>query len=132
MNKSIIGIIVGLMLATALVYFVEASEELLEEQDMVKGPFFLIVAVSYIPVAYWMMGRQSQTPYVVAIIGTIGIMALYMITRTDMASMLGMQAGKIGHLGIVSKTLQTGIVLGSTLVLMRSKKEIRVHREVQK
>lgn len=130
MNKSIIGIVVGLMLATSLVYFVEASEEI-EEQDMVKGPFFLIVAVSYIPVAYWMMGKPSSMPYVVAIVGTIGIMILYAITRTDMATMLGMEAGKIGHLGIVSKTLQSGIILGSALILIRSKKQIMASRETK-
>lgn len=123
MNKSIIGIVVGLMIATSVVYFVETSEELFEEQDMVKGPFFLIVAVAYLPIAYLMLKTKSTLPHMVAIVGTIGIMALYAVTRTDMAIVFGMEAGNIGHLGIVSKILQTGIVLGSVLTLIQARKD---------
>jgi hypothetical protein len=123
MNKSIIGIVVGLMIATSAVYFVETSEELFEEQDMVKGPFFLIVAIAYLPVAYFMLRKKSALPHVVAIVGTIGIMALYAVTRTDMAIVFGMEAGNIGHLGMVSKILQTGIILGSVVALVQSRKE---------
>ena len=39
-KKSLAGIVVGLMIAISVVYFVETSEELFEEQDLVKGPFF--------------------------------------------------------------------------------------------
>jgi len=123
MNKSIIGIVVGLMIATSVVYFVETSEELFEEQDMVKGPFFLIVSVVYLPVAYLMLKKKSLLPHVITITGTVGIIALYAVTRTDMAIAFGMEAGSIGHLGIVSKTLQVGIVLGSVLTLIQAKKE---------
>lgn len=123
MNKSIIGIVVGLMIATSAVYFVETSEELFEEQDMVKGPFFLIVAIAYLPLAYFMLKKKSSVPHIIAIVGTVGIMALYAVTRTDMAVVFGMEAGSIGHLGMVSKTLQAGIVLGSVLTLVQAKKD---------
>ncbi|MEJ2259184.1 MAG: hypothetical protein P8X78_01515 [Nitrosopumilaceae archaeon] len=123
MNKSIIGIVVGLMIATSAVYFVETSEELFEEQDMIKGPFFLVVAIAYPLVAFFMLKKNNTIPHVVAIAGTIGIIALYAITRTDMAIAFGMEAGNIGHLGMVSKILQTGIVLGSVLVLVQARKE---------
>lgn len=123
MNKSIIGIVVGLMIATSAVYFVETSEELFEEQDMIKGPFFLIVAIAYLPVAYFMLKKESALPHVVAIVGTVGIIALYAATRTDMAIVFGMEAGSIGHLGMVSKMLQAGIVLGSVLTLIQARKE---------
>jgi len=123
-TKSIVGIVVGLMIATSAVYFVETSEELFEEQDMVKGPFFLVVAIVYIPVAIWMLkSPNSSAPYVVTIAGTIGIIALYAVTRTDMAAVFGMNAGGIGHLGMVSKALQVGIVIGSVLALIQTKKE---------
>lgn len=122
MNKSIIGIVVGLMIATSSVYFVETSEELFEEQDMVKGPFFLIVAIAYLPIAYFMLKKESVLPHVIAIVGTVGIMALYAVTRTDMAIVFGMEAGNIGHLGMVSKILQTGIVLGSILAIVQARK----------
>jgi hypothetical protein len=123
MNKSIIGIVVGLMIAISAVYFVETSEELFEEQDMVKGPFFLIVAIAYLPVAYLMLTKKSALPHVVAIVGTVGIIALYAVTRTDMAIVFGMEAGSIGHLGMVSKILQVGVVLGSILTLVQVRKE---------
>jgi len=123
-KKSIIGIVVGLMIATSTVYFVETSEELFEEQDMVKGPFFLIVAVAYVPVALWMLkSPNSSLPYAVTIAGTVGIIVLYAVTRTDMAAVFGMSAGGIGHLGIVSKVLQVGVVIGSVLAWIQTRNE---------
>jgi len=121
MNKTLIGVIAGLMIATSVVYFVETFEELFEEQDMIKGPFFLIVAVSYIPAAVWMMKSKNTMPLVIALAGNIGLIALYAVTRTDMAISLGLEAGTIGHMGMVSKILQIGIVLGSVMILLQSK-----------
>jgi len=120
-QKSLIGVVVGLMIATSTVYFVETIEEF-EEGDMVKGPFFLVVTIAYIPVAYWMITKNSSIPFAVAISGSIGIMILYAVTRTDLAAVFGMEAGGIGHLGIVSKVLQVGVVTGSLLVLLQTKK----------
>jgi hypothetical protein len=125
-KKSIVGIVVGLMIATSAVYFVETSEELFEEQDMIKGPFFLVVAVAYIPVAVWMLkSPNSSAPYLVTIAGTVGIIALYAVTRTDAGAVaLGLEhAGKIGHLGMVSKIVQVGVVIGSIWALVQTKKE---------
>ena len=124
-KKSLVGIVVGLMIATSTVYFVETYEELFEEQDMIKGPFFLIVAIAYLPVAFWMMRNpDSSIPYVVTIVGTVGIIILYAVTRTDMAAAFGMEAGKVGHLGMVSKVLQFGVIIGSVLALIRTKKSM--------
>ena len=125
MNKnSIVGIVVGLMVATSAVYFVETSEELFEERDMIKGPFFLTVAIAYIPVAFWMLkSPNSSAPYVITIAGTVGIIVLYAVTRTDMAIAFGMEAGNIGHLGMVSKIVQVGVVIGSIWALIQTKKE---------
>ena len=125
-KKSIVGIVVGLMIATSTVYFVETSEELFEEQDMIKGPFFLVVAIAYVPVAFWMLKRpNSSAPYLVTIVGTVGIIALYAVTRTDAGAMtIGLEhAGKIGHLGMISKVIQIGVVIGSVWSLMKNKKE---------
>ena len=135
-KKSIIGIVVGLMMATSAVYFVETSEELFEEQDMVKGPFFLAVAVAYIPVAVWMLkSSNNSAPYLVTIIGTVGIIALYAVTRTDAGAIaLGLEhAGKIGHLGMVSKIVQVGVVIGSIWDLAQTRKEKWLqHEEIPK
>jgi len=125
-KKSIVGIVVGLMIATSAVYFVETSEELFEEQDMVKGPFFLMVAIAYIPVAVWMLkSPNSSIPYIVTITGTIGIIALYAVTRTDAGAIaIGLEhAGNIGHLGMVSKIVQVGVVIGSVSALVQTSKE---------
>jgi hypothetical protein len=121
-KKSLVGIVVGLMIATSTVYFVETAEEF-EEGDMIKGPFFLVVAIAYIPVAVWMLSKNSTIPHVITIVGSIGIIALYAVTRTDMAVVLGMEAGRIGHLGIVSKTLQVGVIIGSILAVLQIKKD---------
>jgi len=129
-TKSIVGIVVGLMIATSTVYFVETSEELFEEQDMIKGPFFLIVAIAYIPVAIWMLrSPNSSVPYLVTIAGTVGIIALYAVTRTDMAITFGMEAGNVGHLGMVSKVVQVGVVIGSVWALIQTKKEAGLQTE---
>ena len=131
-KKSIVGIVVGLMIATSTVYFVETSEELFEEQDMIKGPFFLVVAVAYIPVAVWMLkSPNSSVPYVVTIAGTVGIMILYAVTRTDAGAIaLGLEhAGNIGHLGMVSKIVQVGVVIGSVWALVQTKKGIWMQQE---
>jgi len=135
-KKSIVGIVVGLMIATSAVYFVETSEELFEEQDMIKGPFFLMVAIAYIPVAVWMLkSPNSSVPYLVTIAGTVGIIVLYAVTRTDAGAIaIGLEhAGKIGHLGMVSKVVQVGVVIGSIWALVQTKKEkLLQHEEMPK
>ena len=125
-KKSIVGIVVGLMIATSAVYFVETYEELFEEQDMIKGPFFLIITIAYIPVAFWMLkSPYKSAPYLVTIAGTVGIILLYAVTRTDAGAIaLGLEhAGKIGHLGMVSKIVQVGAVIGSVWALVQTRKE---------
>ena len=134
-KKSIVGIVVGLMIATSTVYFVETSEELFEEQDMIKGPFFLMVAIAYIPVAVWMLNSpNSSVPYLVTIAGTIGIIGLYAVTRTDAGAIaLGLEhAGNVGHLGMVSKIVQVGIVIGSIWALVQTRKESWLQHETPK
>lgn len=121
LNKKLIGFVVGLMIASSAVYVVETIEEF-EEEDMIKGPFFLAVAIGYIIAALWIIRKDSKISYIVVIVGTIGIIILYAVTRTDMVISFGMEAEKIGHLGIVSKVLQIGVVSGLILALIQSKK----------
>ena len=135
-TKSIVGIVVGLMMATSIVYFVETSEELFEEQDMIKGPFFLAVAIAYVPVGIWMLKSPNRSaPYLVTLAGTVGIIALYAVTRTDAGAMaFGLEhAGNIGHLGMVSKAVQVGVVICSVWALIQTKKESWLqHEEMSK
>lgn len=123
MNKTLVGVVVGLMIAASTVYFVETTEELFEDQDMVKGPFFLIVAVAYIPLLYWMVKKDSKLSVVITLVGTISLIVLYAITRTDMLVSVGIEAGSIGHLGMTSKVIQLGIVIGSVILLIQSKRQ---------
>ena len=77
-----------------------------------------------------MFSEKSSVSFVVTMVGSIGIMTLYTVTRTDMAEIFGMDAGGIGHLGIISKVLQVGAVIGSFLVLLQTKKDKRLnHKE---
>ena len=56
---------------------------------------------------------NSSAPYVVTMAGTIGIIILYAVTRTDAgAIVLGLEhAGNIGHLEMVSKVVQIEVVI---------------------
>ena len=74
---------------------------------------------------------NSSVPYIVTITGTIGIIALYAVTRTDAGAVaLGLEhAGNIGHLGMVSKIVQVGVVIGSVLALIQIKKERGLQHE---
>lgn len=122
MNRILVGIVVGLMIATSTVYFVETSEELFEDQDMVKGPFFLVTAIAYIPLLIWIVKKDSTLPILIVLGGTVFLIALYGITRTDMLVSIGIEAGKVGHLGMTSKVIQIGIVIGSVWLLFQARK----------
>jgi len=118
MNKTLSGIVIGLIIAASIVYIVEAIEEF-EEEDYTKGSFFLIVAIAHIPVAIWMGLKDDKRPYFVAIMGTIALIVLYAVTRTDLAITLGYDAGSIGFIGIISKTLQVGIITGAMYQILK-------------
>ncbi len=124
MNKTILAVIVaGLMIATSTVYFVETAEEF-EEQDMIKAPFFLAVSIAYIPVGIWML-KKKQAPYTIAIIGSVALIVLYAVTRTDLAVAFGMHAGHIGTLGIASKVLQSAVIVSSVIMSWQIKRDAK-------
>jgi hypothetical protein len=118
-KKLLLGTVVGLMIAVAVVYAVETIDEVMDE-DMIKGPFFLLVTISYILVAVWLLKTDSNLPYIITVVGSIGVFILYFVTRTDMAIVFGMEAGRIGHLGIASKVLQIGVIIGALLALYQN------------
>ncbi len=61
----------------------------------------------------------------------MGIIALYAVTRTDAGAIaFGLEhAGKIGHLGVVSKVVQVGVVIGSVWALMQTRREAWLEQE---
>jgi hypothetical protein len=68
---------------------------------------------------------NSSAPYVVTMAGTIGIIILYAVTRTDAGAIaLGLEhTGNIGHLGMVSKVVQVEVVIGSVWALSQTKEK---------
>ena len=89
---------------------------------MVKGPFFLIATIAYVIVVVWLPVKRSIAPTVVALVGTMGLVVPYAITRADPAAAFGMEAGCIGHPGMASKIIQVGVVLGTAAALPQGKK----------
>jgi hypothetical protein len=54
--------------------------------------FFIIVGIASIIVAVWMLKnkRNSKVPYIIAAVGSLGIIILYIITRTVNIPYLGL------------------------------------------
>ena len=126
-TKSLTGIVVGLMIAVSMLYFYLAIDNFQEGDELAEASFFLIVAISHLPVCAWMLAKESKMPQVVALIGTVAIIALYAITRTDLALAIGLESGGFGGMGILSKIFQVGIVAGTIMMLflLRSKEWIK-------
>ena len=125
-TKSLSGIVVGLMIATSMLYFYLAIDNL-EENEVAEASFFLVVAIAHIPVCVWMLAKESKTPHAIALAGTLVVIALYAVTRTDMAVVIGLESGGFGGMGILSKIFQIGIVVGTIMMIfqLRSKKWIK-------
>lgn len=103
-NKTLLGCLFGLLLASSIVYFVEFAEELHEiEEEPAKVIFFVIIAILHIVFVVLLLKRYSKVPLLVTLGGTIGLIILYGATRDDL--------GDVGELGAVSKTIQAGIVV---------------------
>jgi hypothetical protein len=127
--KSISYILLALMIATAIVYFVEANEEYaeaLEEEEgegeaavsrEIQTTFFTATGIGYIIVGIWML-KGSKAPYIIAIIGSIGLIILYAATRVVMYQELGVV--EIGELGVISKVLQ-GAIIGLSIYVLKGR-----------
>ena len=120
-TKSLTGIVVGLMIATSMLYFYLSIGDFQEGETDVKTGFFLVVAIAHLPICAWMLKDESKKPHVIALIGTIFMVALYAVTRTDLALALGFEAGGFGGMGILSKSFQVGIVVGTIMMLFQLK-----------
>lgn len=109
MSNQYTSIIIGLLFAVSIVYFVEAVEELSEE-EILEGTFFLITAIVHLGFIPFILLRSTKTPIILVIIGTISLIVLYFATRDDLED--------IGELGMVSKIVQFAIVaLGITFLV---------------
>jgi len=127
------GLLLGFIIAATSVYLLETIDELIREGDMIKGSFFLVVTVLYIPIGIWSIKSNSAVSYTLLIVGTISLIVLYAVTRTEMAQAIGMEGGDIGNLGILSKVFQTAIVIiAGMLMYSNSKQQIIIqNRQVK-
>ena len=84
--------------------------------------FFLIVSVVYIPVGMWMLKqRHSNKPHVIALGGSLSLILFYIASRTMAFPIVGIQ-GDVGSVDIVTKILQSAIVVGSTYLTITRRK----------
>ena len=132
-KKFLSGLLLGFIIATTSVYLLETIDELIQG-DMIKGSFFLVVTILYIPIGIWSIKSNSAVSYTILIVGTIALIILYAVTRTDMAQAIGMEGGEIGNLGILSKVFQTAIVIIAGMIMYSNNKQqiIIQNRQVKK
>jgi len=144
----IVYIITALMIATSLLYFYVAYEdyqELLQatssssedSKDATSAEdiqatrnemtFFLMVAISYIPISIWMLKvkHSSKIPYIIAIVGSAALIVFYILTRMMDIPSIGLQTD-VGTIDITTKIVQGAIVAISsfliTYVIIRRKR----------
>ncbi len=77
----------------------------------VETAFFTIVGLGYTGVGIWVLKNKGKTntPYIIAIGGSIGMIALYVASRTIDLPLVGLQ-DDVGTIDILSKVLQVGII----------------------
>jgi len=107
----IVYIITALMIATSIIYFYLAYEdfqELLQSSSSTvdskdtkadiqatinEMTFFLVVAISYIPIAIWILKvkHNSKIPYIISIAGSAALIVFYILTRVIDIPSIGLQ-----------------------------------------
>jgi hypothetical protein len=143
-NKSaiLIYIATALMISTAAIYFIAASQDYSElsqsasssaggssteskdEGDIIATAnemvFFIVVGVAYIGGGIWMLENKyySKVPYIIAAIGSIALIAFYISTRTINIPSIGIQ-DDVGTIDILCKVMQAAIA-GISIYIVRS------------
>ncbi len=148
--SAIVYIVTALMLSTAVIYFVVASQSYSELSGLTSQSsinkatlsditrttnemiFFMIVGIAYIVVGFWMVKREyhSKIPYIVAIAGSAALIVFYIATRTVSLPTVGLETD-IGTIDTLSKILQGSIIVGSLFVLRLSKRRVTIDKMKQ-
>ncbi|HKU33749.1 MAG TPA: hypothetical protein VJR22_07885 [Candidatus Nitrosotalea sp.] len=119
------------MIAVGLIYSVaayfESAEFNVELGAQIETMFFTTAAILYFPLGVWMLknGFNSRAPYVMAIIGSVALIGLYIASRMISLPVVGKQ-DDVGILDISSKILQVAIIVVSSILIPKLKKE-QVH-----
>ena len=138
-QNKVLYILAVLMLSTAGVYFAatyQAVGELTQATGneviglQLETVFFAAVAVAYVPLAVWVIkaNRKQITPYLIATIGSLSLIILYVISRTVGLPIVGVQ-GDIGSVDMISKFLQ-GAVIACAIYALHLTGEFRKKQQV--
>ncbi len=128
----IVYIITALMFVTSGIYFYATYEDHLELLHITTGTsaddiastknemiFFLVVAVSYIVIALWMLfvEHKSKIPFIIAIVGSAALLVFYILTRIIDIPPIGLQTD-VGIPDILAKTFQTIIIAIASFLMV--------------
>jgi hypothetical protein len=124
-----------MMLSTGIIYFVAASETVSEistdSSAYVEMTLFVVSGCAYIGVGLWMTkSKGNRIPYMVAIVGSLALIGLYILSRTISLPIVGLQED-IGTIDVLSKVLQIGIVAGSVYLLKQNKRHELINNELK-
>ena len=88
----------------------------------VQTAFFTVVGLGYAGVGAWMLKDKGKTntPYMIAIGGSIAIIGLYIASRTVSLPVVGLQ-DDVGTIDMVTKVLQ-GIIIGLGAYMVNTNK----------
>jgi predicted cobalt transporter CbtA len=108
----------------------EGSEEEEEAEQgglatQVETSFFTMVGLGYAGVGIWVLKDKGKTntPYIIAIGGSIAMIGLYVASRTIDLPVVGLQ-DDVGTIDILSKVLQVGII-GLSAYMVNTNKATR-------
>jgi hypothetical protein len=124
-------ILLALMLSTAIVYFIVASQEysdLVEflevgiqgetQEKQVEMALFIGAGIVYLGLLVWILKTKlgSKIPYIVVPLVSVVLIATYIASRTIGVPMVGVEY-YVGKLDMVSKVLQA-IIIGISVYLI--------------
>jgi hypothetical protein len=123
-----------MMLSTGIIYFVAASETaseiFTESSASVEMTLFVVSGCAYMAVGLWMAkSKGNRIPYVVAIVGSLALIGLYVLSRTISLPIIGLQED-VGTIDVLSKVLQIGIIAGPVYLLKQNKKHELIKNEL--
>ena len=147
MSRNIIMmcVLLAFMLATAIVYFMVASQEysdLLEfqqagidgetQEKQVEMTLFIGSGLIYIGLFAWIVGAKLRTitPYVVVAGVSVILIATYIASRTVGVPIVGVEY-YVGKLDMVSKALQV-IIIGLALYLTFTIRKIVIRESIKR
>jgi len=127
-TRSSIIIVSVLMVLSGIIYFVSSYLESLDStsQDIgtqIQTIFFAAAGMIYTPLGIWMLKNRlhSRAPYVISILVSTFMILLNVVSRNIDLPVVGIQ-NDVGVIDLASKTIQMVIIVFSTILLRKMKK----------